>query len=423
MPGRDPQSLELTMNILLLQTKFHLLPQGYLDAPEIERVAVITEPGHVQQYGPDADIHLVNSVHDLEQVRRATMEILSERELHGVLAPYEVMVPAAGYLRSYFGLPGVDFETANLFTNKYLMKRRAAAAGLPVTPFRVAYTLAGVDAEAERLGWPVVIKPVLGGGSIDVVILDSSEALARFATSPDSASIRGLTIPLIVEKYVEIEAEYTCNGIIHDGDVVFTATLKYPRPQLNCPYGFNAQFTLPPDHPDLPEILDLHERTVKAFGLRSGVTHMELLRSSTDLLVGEIACRPGGGGMCDGIQLQYGVDIWQALRETSLGLPPTVRMTERAGLVLTYQLPVKSGRIVALSAASEFEDIPGVLRVDMWDKVGDENRGPIGTSSATGVVYLCARDEAEISQRMLEILDRYVVEVEDEDAPAMAHSG
>jgi hypothetical protein len=415
-------TLEATLNMLLLQTKVHLLPQGFLDAPEIERISVITEPGHVQQYAPDVDVHVVNSIQDLEQVRRATMKILSERELHGVLSPFEVIVPVAGYLRSYFGLPGMDFETANLFTNKYLMKQRAAAAGLPVTPFRVAYTLAGADAEAEQLGWPVVIKPVLGGGSIDVVILESSDALARFATSPASASIRGLNIPLIVEKYVEIEAEYTCNGIIHDGEVVFTATLKYPRPQLNCPFGFNAQFTLPPDHPDLAEILDLHARTVHAFGLRSGVTHMELLKSGTDLLVGEIACRPGGGGMCDGIQLQYGVDIWQALRQTSLGLEPTVRLTEREGLVLTYQLPVKSGRIVALSTAAELEDIPGVLRVDMWDKVGDVNRGPIGTSSATGVVYLCVRDEAEVSQRMMEITERYVLEVEDEDSLVGAHA-
>jgi hypothetical protein len=41
----------------------------------------------------------------------------------------------------------------------------ADAAGLPVTPFQVAYSLAGVAEPAERLGRPVVVKPVLGGGA------------------------------------------------------------------------------------------------------------------------------------------------------------------------------------------------------------------------------------------------------------------
>jgi hypothetical protein len=403
------------MNILLLQMKLHLLPPGFLDAAEIGRVSVITEPGHAQRYGPDVDVHLVDSIQDLEQVRRTTMEILSDRELHRVLSPFEVSVPVAGYLRSYFGLPGIDFETANVFTNKYLMKRRVAAAGLPVTPFRVAYTLADAGAKAEELGWPVVIKPVLGGGTVDVVVVESFDALARFASSPAAESIRGLDIPLIVEKYVAVEAEYSCNGIVHDGEVVFAATLKYPCPLLDCPFGFNAQFTLPPDHPDLAEILDLHRRTVHALGLRSGVTHLELLKSSTGLLVGEIACRPGGGGIPDGVRLQYGVDIWQAFRETSLGLEPTVQVTEREGLVMSYLLPVKPGRIVALSTAAELETVPSVLRVDMYDQVGDVNRGPVGSCATTGVVHLCVRDEAEVFQRMRQLAERYVLEVEDED--------
>src|SRR5205814_2069912 len=212
------------------------------------------------------------------------MRILGERELHRVLAPFELSVPVAGYLRSYLGLPGLGFETANLFTNKYLMKRRAAAAGLPVTAFRVAYALADVPRKADEIGWPVVINPV---------------------------------------------------------------------PLRGCPAGFNASYVLPPDHPDLAEILDVHARTVRAFGLRAGVTHMELLKSKGGLLAGEIACRPPGGGIPEGIRLQYGVDIWRAFRETSLGLEPDIRSTERDGLIVNYLLPIKPGRIVRLSTAAD----------------------------------------------------------------------
>jgi hypothetical protein len=409
----------MAMNILLPHVKRNLLPQGVLDVPEVGRVSVITEPGHLQRYGPDVDVRLVDSIHDVEQVRRTTMRILSERELHRVLSPFELSVPVAGYLRSYFGLPGLSFETANLFTNKYLMKRRAVAAGLPVTAFRVAYSLADVRPKADELGWPVVIKPVLGGGTLDVVVLDSADALARFAVSPAAEPIRRLDIPLIVEKYVELEAEYNCNGIVHDGEVIFAAALKYPFPLLDCPTGLNASFTLPPEHPDRAEILDLHARTVHAFGLRAGVTHMEFLKTRDGLLAGEIACRPPGGGIPGGVALHYGVDIWRAFRETSLGLAPEIRPTEREGLLMTYLLPIKRGRIVRLSTAADLSAVPSVVRVDMHKQVGDVMRDRVGASAAAGVVYLSVRDEAEVSSRMRELAERYVLEVE-EEADAVA---
>jgi hypothetical protein len=406
----------MALNVLLPHVKRNVLPQGFLDAPELGRVSVITEPGHRQRYGPDVDVHLVESIQDVEQVRRATMRILGERELHRVLSPFELSVPVAGYLRSYFGLPGLSFTTANLFANKYLMKRRAEAAGLPVTAYRVAYTLADVAPLADDIGWPVVIKPVLGGGTLDVVVLPSPDALARFAASPAATSIRRLEIPLIVEAYLELEAEYNCNGIVHDGEVVFAAPLQYPVPMLGCPTGLNASYTLAPEHPDRAEILDLHARTVRAFGLPAGVTHMELLKSKDGLFLGEIACRPPGGGIPGAISLQYGVDIWRAFRDTSLGLAPDIRPTEREGLLMTYLLPIRRGRIVRLSTAAELAAVPSVVRVELHKQVGDVMRDRVGASAAAGVVYLRVRDEAEVSSRMLELAERYVLEVADEDA-------
>ena len=142
---------------------------------------------------------------------------------------------------------------------------------------------------------------------------------------------------------------------------------------------------------------------------------MEFLKTRGGLLAGEIACRPGGGGIPDAIRLQYGVDIWRAFRETSLGLEPEVRLTEREGLLVNYHLPIKPGRIVRLSTAADLATVPSVVRVDMHKQVGDVMRDRVGSSAATGVVYLSVRDEAEVSSRILELADRYVLEVEEED--------
>jgi hypothetical protein len=403
------------MNILLLHVQRNVLPEGFLDAPGFGRISVITEPGHLQRYGPGIDVHLVESITDVDLVRRTTMRILSQRELHRVLAPFELSVPVAGYLRSYFGLPGPGFEQASLFANKYMMKRRAAAAGLPGTAFRIAYTLADVLPKAAELGWPVVIKPVLGGGSLDVVVLGDADAFERFRASAASRPVRRLTVPLIVESYVELQAEYHCDGIVHDGDVVFAAPSKYLRPMLGCPPELNGSYTLPSEHPDRAGILDLHARTVRAFGLRAGVTHMEFLKTRDGLLAGEIAVRPGGAGIPEAIFMQYGVDIWGAFRDTSLGVPPEVRPTERAGLLVNYLLPIRPGRIVRLSSAADLATVPSVVRVDMHRKVHDVMRDRVGSSASAGIVYLSVRGEAEIATLARELANRYVLDVEEAD--------
>lgn len=405
----------MPINVLLPHVKKNVLPEGFLDAPEIAHVSVITEPGYAQRYGPNVDVRLVESIQDVEQVRQTTMEILSERELHRVLSPFELGLPVAAYLRSYFGIPGLGYETALLFANKYLMKQKAAAAGLPGPAFRVAYTLRDVLPKATELGWPVVIKPVLGGGSLDVVVLNDPDEFVRFCASSASNSVRRLTVPLIVEEYVELEAEYHCDGIVHNGEVRFVALSKYLIPLLGCPVDLRASHILANDHPDRAEILDLHARTIHTLGLQSGVTHMEFLKTSRGLLTGEIACRPGGGGIPGAVRLQYGVDIWRAFLETSLGLEPQLLPTARDGLLVHYQLPIKPGRIVRLSSAAELSAVPSVVRVDMHRQVGDIMRDRVGSSTATGVVYLSVQDEKEARTRILQLAQRFVLEVEEED--------
>ncbi|MFI6094748.1 ATP-grasp domain-containing protein [Lentzea sp. NPDC051213] len=402
-------------NVLLLHVKQNVLPAQLLDAPEIGHLTVITEPGHLQQYGSEVDVRLVDSVRDTEQVRRAALEVLREREIDRVLAPFELGLPVAGYLRSYFGLPGMGYETANAFANKYVMKQRMAAAGLPTASFRIAYGLGGVAAKAEEIGWPVVVKPVIGGGSIDVVVLSDAEHLARFARSPEAGTVRALDVPLIVEEYVEMDGEYHCDGIVQDGEIRFVSPSLYFTPVLDR-VGNLGSFCLQEDHEDRAEIVALHARAVRALGLESGVTHMEIFRTPRGLIVGEIACRPGGGGVVGAIELQHGVDLWRALLLTSLGLDPEIEVRRRPGIVGHYYLPVTPGSITGLNPVEEFESLPSVLRVEMTRRLGDVISPVLNSTSSAGHVHFTLEHERDIPARIQEILERYVLEIDGERA-------
>ena len=98
------------------------------------------------------------------------------------------MLLAAG-LREALGLPGMTVAETVPFRDKEAMKQVLDAAGIR-TPrhFRAARPPPSVREAAERLGYPLIVKPIAGAGSADTYRLDSSadleRALPAVATSP-----------------------------------------------------------------------------------------------------------------------------------------------------------------------------------------------------------------------------------------------
>jgi biotin carboxylase len=73
----------------------------------------------------------------------------------------------AARLREALGLPGLTVEQTVPFRDKERMKQLLDADGLR-TPWHVdATTVADVWAAAERIGYPLIVKPIAGAGSAD----------------------------------------------------------------------------------------------------------------------------------------------------------------------------------------------------------------------------------------------------------------
>ncbi|WNI16407.1 ATP-grasp domain-containing protein [Actinacidiphila sp. ITFR-21] len=404
MTGRGPYDV-------LVVSSYKPLPARLLASGLIGRVSVITEPEFADFYGPDARVTTVGGVDDLTAVRDAALPVFADGRVDAVLTPAEAGIAASGLLRSHYGVQGIGYETANACSNKYVMKRALAAAGVPVTAFRPVHRLADVPAAAAVLGWPVVVKPTFGGGTFNVVELRSPGAFAGFAAGPRSAGLRGLRTSLLVESLVEMEAEYHCDAVVYEGEALFAAVSRYHGPVLRSLGGLLGSYPLPDAHPDRAAALALLDDVLAAVGLRSGVAHVEMFRTASGLLVGEIACRPPGGGVVEGLALQYGVDLWQAFLETSLGLPPTLRPRHAGHIVANTMLPARPGRITAITPAETLEALPGVLRATMTRRVGDIVDADLYSTSHTGVVLFAADDEREIPVRLRELAQLYELAV------------
>lgn len=409
----------MTKNVLLINSGRRIVARILQDRPDVN-LSVISMPGYLEYYDEGTDLEVVDSVEDLTQVRMAALRIRARNPFTHVVAPSEWSVQAGGYIRSYFGIPGPDYRTANAFSNKYAMKQAFAAAGLPVANFRLLGEFTEVPAAGAELGWPLIVKRACGGGSEYVLKVRDAEHARELAADPDTAALRGAPYPLMAEECVDIETELHCDGVVVGGRVPFAPVSKYLTPVLRSVGGVIGSYTLPDDDPDARVVRDLHDRVIRAFGLTDGVTHLEVFKCARGYLVGEIACRGGGGGIAPMLRHQYGVDLWETFVATALGEPADLGTPARARHMLQYMLPLPVGTVTAITPAEELLEAPGVVYARVDTAAGDTFAGPVDSSVYAGIVVVAADSEAQVHERVAELGRRFRVEVAgDEPAPEL----
>ncbi|MFE0461428.1 acetyl-CoA carboxylase biotin carboxylase subunit family protein [Kitasatospora sp. NPDC058965] len=317
-------------------------------------VRVLARPGYRDRYPAHHRFEPVADLTDLTAVRATALRLDRERAVDRVLAATEKAILPAGLIRSQLGLPGGGFDQAMWASHKYAMKHRLRSRGLPVTDFAQVSTVDRIPAAAERLGWPVVVKPVFGAGAAHTHRVDSAADLA--ARRAELALLDTLPVPLQVERFVAVEEEYHCDAVVRAGTVRFAAVSRYFFPLLSIDRSLRGSCTLAADEPVVAAAEELLGAVVAALDLADGVVHLELFGTGRGLLVGEVTVRPGGAAIPRLLELAHGVDLWEEFAAAGLGEPERpVAGRRRPGVVGYVWLPAALGPAAAA--------LPGVLEL------------------------------------------------------------
>lgn len=411
----------MTDHAVVLTTVRRAFPFHLLDASSVDHVTIVAEAGHPHTFPtPGSDPRLptlrvveIDDIRDTTQVLAVLRRVHAGRRVDRILSPVEFGVPTAGFLRSSLGIPGDSYDVGLAFSDKFLMKRRLAQAGLRTADVERVFDPADVSTAGARLGWPVVVKPTFGALCMDVARLDGPEAVDAWASGPAATRLRAEEMPVAVEQFVAMDREFHVDAVLCEGTVRFAAVSIYFDPLLGHIDDFDGSWIVPPEHPDHAEALEVAGRAAVALGMRDGVAHVELYQSGDGFRVGEAACRPAGGGIVEAIGYQYGVDLWDAFWATGLGHEPALGVVPTDGLVVNVNLPIRPGRIVDLATEDEIRAaVPGVIDVRLTMRVGDVISSDLNSSSTPGVVFFRARDEAEIASTLASLRRAYRLDVE-----------
>ncbi len=268
--------------------------------PEVARASVAE---HLQ----------VRSLADEAAVMRQVDAFARRRRIDRVECLWEPYMILAARLREMLELPGPTVEQTLPFRDKEVMKDVLDAAGIRTPRHGRATTVAECREVAERVGFPLCVKPVDGAGSADTYRIDSTEELER--VFPALRHVPQVT----VEEFIEGE-DMTFDTICIGGAVAHYNICRYwPRALESKTHEWLSPMTYALRDVEDPSVAAGHEMgfaVLAALGFETGYTHMEWYRKADgEAVFGEIAARPPGVRTVDLINYASDIDTYRGWAE------------------------------------------------------------------------------------------------------------
>lgn len=352
-------------------------------------------------------------------VLSAVNRLSEEMDIAGVVTFVEHAVPLASQIAEYLMLPFISLEVAIVSRNKYLMRKKFMTYKLNSSKFDLANTIGKAKKVCNEIGYPVVVKPLIGGGSLSVMRINSEEELVANFNHLKSKSFKEFEYDplfemttkefgdsMLIEEYLE-GAEVSVESLVVNGQTHILGIHDKNIP-MNGPYFEERYFTTPTRHSkEIEEKIKISTKMANtALGINMGATHSEFrITEKGEVFILEVGSRIGGGPVYQSILNSTGIDMVKLIVEQSIGkeieveqLTPTV--SNKVGF--QHFFPAEEGKINNIIGKEKYVLNKDIVEFLMYVKEGDEVKLP-PNSIALGHVTITGTSFSEIDQKITEI--------------------
>jgi biotin carboxylase len=306
------------------------------------------------------------------------------------------------------GLPFLTAATIAATRDKDRMRQVLRKAGLDGTASRLVDGADDIAAFGAQHGYPFVMKPVDGRGSLSVAIVrspaDIRGALARFARFAPGYRI-------LAEQFLDGE-EWSVEGFSEGGrHRIVCITQKFKDPVTCVETGHCVPAPL--DEVQRGTIERFVVGVLGAIGLDDGPSHTEVIVTRDGPHIVETHARLAGDSIVELIRLACGVDLdhlWirQCAGERVLDEVPT-RMERFASIA--FATPNAVGTLERVDGVAAAEALPGVVHVDLLEEPGAALHGAESSEgrAASAIALGDTADEAIARARAATAALRFVV--------------
>ena len=243
-----------------------------------------------------------------EQVLNTVTYLARSRQIDRIVALDEFDVENAALLREHMRLPGMGQTISRLFRDKLAMRSEAKLKGIAVPAFTGVFNYDDLREFMRDVPGPWLLKPRMNASAIGIKpIMQPSELWEALEQLGDMQS------HYVLEQFVSGEV-FHVEGVTWNGKVLCSIPNQYGRPPMETMHqgGVFTTRNLPLDSIDGAGLVQIHKQLIEGFGLPSGVTHSEFIKSNADGMFYflETAARVGGAYIADMVEFATGVNPW-----------------------------------------------------------------------------------------------------------------
>ncbi len=330
----------------------------------------------------------VPSLQDEDECVRVAAQWANGKHIDRVICLWEPGVLLAARLREELGTPGMTVEECLPYRDKDVMKEKVAAAGIRTPKHKSARSAQGVRAAIKKIGYPVIIKPIAGAGSMDTYRVDNPAELKA------AIAKMGHIDEVNVEEFIDGE-EYTYDTICVDGKILYRNIGYYrPRPLTARSEEWISPQTLCLRDLDAPQLKQGHvmgQAVLDALNMKTGFTHMEWYQKSNgEVVFGEIAVRPAGARTVDLMNFVSDIDLFRGYAEAEVHGRFSQNGERKYNTVNVFKRAQGSGRIQHIEGLENLRARFGkhIVHVDLLP-IGAPRRNWVQTLISDG--YVCVR--------------------------------
>lgn len=322
-----------------------------------------------------------------------------------IFAYSEEQIKFAAQLRNKYCVQGQSLKSAIQFRDKYIMIKTAQLSGVRVPKYFKVDSVFDLVEASKKIGYPFVIKPIDGMGSMNTFIIKNSNELLKFAKQQE-------VVDFIAEEFIDFDL-YHVDGFVRNNKLAYLIPSKYFENTLSFYKGHSTgSVQVDEANPLYNLILKFTKKLLEAFETpKDYIFHLEVFSDGKEIIFLEIGSRLGGGRILQEIENEFNFNPVQELLKVRLGLNSRLDKNKKYHIqkIRGFVLPLPGkGKLISLPAKVPAE-IPfkGIYDYYQYAKIGQKYNGAHNSGEAIAAISVEGDNQAEVKKILLGI-DKWV---------------
>jgi carbamoylphosphate synthase large subunit len=309
--------------------------------------------------------HQVPTVVDVGILTDAVRWIQDKLWVDRMETTIEAHTMSVAQVRENCTIPGTSVHTAWLCRDKPSMKDALRASGVPTAASMAADSAEQVQAFADAVGYPLILKPRSGAGAQDTTRVDNSAELAAALGAFGAQGTRSIAVEEFVEGHegfydtLSVDGRPELDFVSHYFPNVLDAMrTRWISPQFISTNRVDTEG-------DYVQLREMGLRVNEALGIGTTATHMEWFFGPKGLRFSEIGCRPPGVGAWDLYSAGNDIDVYREWANAIVHGHVASRPSRRFATGIVALRPDSDGQITGYSGVEEVQGRSGEWVIDV----------------------------------------------------------